>query len=48
MNELKIEFDTGVGDMKAERPELPRAEHPRPQLMRDAWESLNGMWGFCS
>ena len=25
MNELKIEFDTGVGDMKAERPELPRA-----------------------
>lgn len=46
MNELKIEFDTGVGDMKAERPELPRAEHPRPQLMRDAWESLNGMWDF--
>ena len=25
---------------------LPRAEHPRPQFMREAWMNLNGPWGF--
>ena len=25
---------------------LPRPEHPRPQLFRPAWSSLNGEWGF--
>jgi beta-galactosidase/beta-glucuronidase len=25
---------------------LPRPEHPRPQLFRPAWASLNGEWGF--
>ena len=25
---------------------LPRPEHPRPQLFRPEWRSLNGQWGF--
>jgi len=25
---------------------LPRPEYPRPQLVRDSWLSLNGVWGF--
>ncbi|UKZ47693.1 hypothetical protein TrVGV298_001919 [Trichoderma virens] len=24
----------------------PWPEHPRPQLQRDAWQSLNGIWTF--
>jgi beta-galactosidase/beta-glucuronidase len=27
-------------------PELPRAEHPRPDLQRERWLSLNGPWRF--
>jgi beta-galactosidase/beta-glucuronidase len=25
---------------------VPRPEHPRPQFVRDEWESLNGRWEF--
>ena len=25
---------------------IPRPEHPRPQLFRPEWKSLNGEWGF--
>ncbi|MCR5181217.1 MAG: beta-glucuronidase [Bacteroidaceae bacterium] len=25
---------------------LPRAEYPRPQLVRDAWQNLNGTWTY--
>lgn len=26
--------------------EVPRGEHPRPQLKRESWETLNGLWEF--
>lgn len=26
---------------------IPRPEHPRPQLYRQHWQSLNGKWTFC-
>lgn len=26
--------------------EVPRGEHPRPQLKRESWETLNGFWEF--
>jgi len=26
---------------------IPWREYPRPQLQRDSWLCLNGMWGFC-
>ncbi|MGB2821890.1 MAG: sugar-binding domain-containing protein [Phycisphaerae bacterium] len=26
--------------------EIPRAEHPRPQFVRDDWINLNGAWSF--
>ena len=26
--------------------EIPRMEHPRPQLERESWETLNGLWEF--
>jgi len=26
--------------------EIPRPEHPRPDFMREAWQNLNGEWGF--
>ena len=25
---------------------VPRAEHPRPQFVRDSWLNLNGRWTF--
>ncbi|MBR6554428.1 MAG: beta-galactosidase, partial [Clostridia bacterium] len=25
---------------------IPRAEHPRPQWMRETWQNLNGLWQF--
>ena len=25
---------------------IPRAEYPRPQLVRDAWINLNGPWEY--
>ncbi len=25
---------------------MPRAEHPRPQFMRENWINLNGEWEF--
>ena len=25
---------------------IPRPEHPRPQLRRDAWINLNGPWTY--
>jgi beta-galactosidase/beta-glucuronidase len=27
-------------------PEAPLPEYPRPQLVRDAWQNLNGQWDF--
>ena len=26
--------------------DIPRGEHPRPDLRRDGWLSLNGPWQF--
>lgn len=26
--------------------DIPRPEHPRPQLYRDSWQNLNGLWDF--
>jgi beta-galactosidase/beta-glucuronidase len=28
------------------QPSTPRAEYPRPQFQRDAWQTLNGRWSF--
>ena len=25
---------------------IPRSEYPRPQLVRDSWQNLNGEWDF--
>ena len=25
---------------------IPRPEHPRPQMLRSSWQSLNGEWDF--
>lgn len=27
-------------------PAKPLPEHPRPQMVRDAWQNLNGLWSF--
>ena len=27
-------------------PAKPLPEHPRPQLVREAWQNLNGLWQF--
>ena len=27
-------------------PNIPRGEHPRPQWLRQSWQSLNGTWDF--
>ena len=27
-------------------PEAPHPEYPRPQLVREEWASLNGIWDF--
>ena len=32
--------------LPAERNRVPRAEHPRPQLVRPDWITLNGAWQF--
>ena len=32
--------------MPATAPAVPRPEHPRPDLMRGDWKSLNGQWEF--
>lgn len=26
--------------------EVPLAEYPRPQLVREQWQNLNGMWSY--
>ena len=31
---------------RADDPDLPRPEHPRPDLMRSDWRTLNGKWEF--
>ena len=28
------------------RIEIPRPEYPRPNLVRDEWDNLNGVWEF--
>lgn len=32
--------------MSTQHPSIPRAEHPRPDFMRDTFENLNGQWQF--
>ncbi|ROS71848.1 glycosyl hydrolase family 2 [Curtobacterium sp. PhB130] len=32
--------------MSLKIPAIPKPEHPRPQLVRDDWVNLNGVWGF--
>lgn len=27
--------------------DIPHAEHPSPQFMRDSWVNLNGLWNLC-
>lgn len=39
-------FEVKPGKEFADMGKRPRPEHPRPQLMRDSWESLNGIWEF--
>jgi len=35
---LKTRFDVG---------QVPHNEYPRPQMVRDEWKNLNGLWDFC-
>lgn len=35
---------TTWGAQLPDLPDLPWSEHPRPQLRRNAWKSLNGLW----
>ncbi len=35
-----------AGALPAFGGDAPLPEHPRPQLVRDAWQSLNGEWAF--
>lgn len=35
-----------VGTALADGSAIPRSEHPRPDLMRSAWQTLNGEWEF--
>ncbi len=32
--------------MKKQEPSIPRTEYPRPQMVRDNWLNLNGLWEF--
>ena len=32
--------------MKKQGPSIPRPEYPRPQMVRDNWLNLNGLWEF--
>ncbi len=32
--------------MKKQEPSIPRTEYPRPQMVRDNWMNLNGLWEF--
>lgn len=38
MNPLKTSFPVG---------EIPHPAYPRPQLRRETWQNLNGMWDYC-
>ncbi len=38
MSSLKTSFPVG---------EIPHAAYPRPQLRRETWQNLNGMWNYC-
>jgi len=31
---------------EALKPDLPLPEHPRPQMVRDSWQNLNGLWDY--
>ena len=35
---LKTKYDIGA---------TPHTEYPRPQMVRDDWKNLNGLWDFC-
>ncbi len=28
------------------KPENPLSEYPRPQMVRDLWQNLNGLWNY--
>ncbi len=36
----------GAVTVEAQSPGVPRAEHPRPDLVRADWQTLNGRWEF--
>ena len=33
-------------NIRAQTPTIPRPEHPRPDIMRADWQTLNGRWEF--
>ena len=35
-----------IGGALTAQAEVPRPEHPRPDLQRDSWQTLNGEWQF--
>ena len=50
-NTMQTEWSPKVGPLMTAwssevSPEAPHPEYPRPQLVREEWSSLNGIWEF--
>jgi len=44
---MSVDLQTPAGERLLTRPDLiPWQDHPRPQMRRDRWLNLNGMWDF--
>ena len=43
---MKVEIQIRFAKGRMETVMIPRCEHPRPDLYRDGWLSLNGIWEF--
>ena len=43
---MSLTVDNTPPTPEASEPFTPRAEYPRPILVRDQWQSLNGSWLF--